>query len=300
MNSLPGLTSTVTLKVNFVPLFDNHGSIICLLSTLGDASITRGDFYFGDNFSFNETLFDQVGTSYHPYLHSSPLSQLEYAANLVGDGLITIESASLQKALRINDSIARNPTFWFQTPRFLTAYAETTFPLAFFVSNQTANTTLNATLDNARSFFDLHQYPEGFYRRQAPYDFSEVSTMFGKIFDLVGVPAGHNEGVNNFVTDPNDTETVRRVSLFLLAFGVLILLVRAVVLCVPGTGQFDGETIPRSDVRARDRDQGQLGHVLQDAGRSDLRAAFPVWTVTRTRTETECTDELCSTVLRMM
>ena len=26
----------------------------------GDASTTRGDFYFGNNFSFNETLFDQV------------------------------------------------------------------------------------------------------------------------------------------------------------------------------------------------------------------------------------------------
>ena len=30
------------------------------LSNTGDASTTRGDFYFGDNFSFNETLFDQV------------------------------------------------------------------------------------------------------------------------------------------------------------------------------------------------------------------------------------------------
>ena len=26
----------------------------------GDASTTRGDFYFGDNLSFNETLFDQA------------------------------------------------------------------------------------------------------------------------------------------------------------------------------------------------------------------------------------------------
>ena len=137
---------------------------------LGDASTTRGDYYFGDNFNFNETLFDQVGTSYHTYLCSSSLSQLEDAANLVGNGLITVESASLQKALRINDSIARNPTFSFGTPRYLTAYAETTFPLAFFVSNQTANTTLNVTLDNAQSFFQTHQYPEGFYRRQAPYD----------------------------------------------------------------------------------------------------------------------------------
>jgi hypothetical protein len=28
----------------------------------GDASTTRGDFYFGDNFSFNDTLFQDVRT----------------------------------------------------------------------------------------------------------------------------------------------------------------------------------------------------------------------------------------------
>jgi hypothetical protein len=34
----------------------------------GDASLTRGDFFFGDNHSFNQTLFDQVRIS----LSSSP------------------------------------------------------------------------------------------------------------------------------------------------------------------------------------------------------------------------------------
>jgi hypothetical protein len=182
-----------------------------LLSTLGDASTTRGDYYFGNNYSFNETLFDVVGTSNQPHLHSSSLSQLEYAANLVGDGFVTIESSALQKALRINDSIARNPTFWFDTPRYLTAYAEATFPLAFFVSNQTANTTLNATLDDARSFFEQHKYPDGFYRRQAPYDFSEAITMFGKIHALVGVRPGRNEGAGNYVVNLEDPGSVCRV-----------------------------------------------------------------------------------------
>ena len=124
--------------------------------------------------------------------------------------MVTVESAALQKYLRINDSIARNPTFSFDTPRFLTAYAETTFPLAFFVSNQTANTTMNATLDNARSFFDLHKYPDGFYRRQGTYDFTQVGIMFDKIFALVGVEPGRNEGVGNYVVNPEDPGTVRR------------------------------------------------------------------------------------------
>jgi unspecific peroxygenase len=148
---------------------------------LGDASTTRGDFYFGNNFNFNETLFDQVRRmSDFLCINSLYIVQLVDAANLVGDGFLTVESVSLQKAQRINDSIARNPTLSFDTPRYLTAYAETTFPLAFFVSDQTVNTTLNGTVDDARSFFDSHKYPDGFYRRQGSYDFPEVSVMFNK------------------------------------------------------------------------------------------------------------------------
>jgi len=197
---------------------------------LGDASTTRGDYYFGDNFNFNETLFDQVGTSYHTYLCSSSVSQLEYAANLVGNGLLTVESSSLQKALRINDSIARNPTFSFDTPRFITAYAETTFLLAFFVSNQTANTTLNVTLDNARSFFQTHQYPEGFYRRQAPYDFDEVTVMSTKIYDLIQVPPGYNDGVGNFVVNPDDDGSVRFFpSLFYILYIIIIIIIIIII-----------------------------------------------------------------------
>ena len=138
--------------------------------------------------------------------------------------MITVESASLQKYLRINDSIARNPTFWFDTPRYITAYAETTFPLAFFVSNQTANTTMNAALDDARSFFELHKYPDGFYRRQGTYDFPQVTTMFDEIFALIGVLPGSNQGVGNYVVNPEDPGTVCRSLWFGSPFLMLIFL----------------------------------------------------------------------------
>ncbi|KAI9568276.1 heme-thiolate peroxidase [Boletus coccyginus] len=184
LTNLMSIGANTTAKGELTPGLNIHGNFE------GDASTTRGDYYFGDNYNFNETLFDQ----------------LEYAANLVGHGLVTVESSSLQKALRINDSIARNPTFSFDTLRYLTAYAETTFPLAFFVSNQMANTTLNVTLDNARSFFQTHQYPEGFYRRQAPYDFNELSVMFAKIYELVQVPPGYNDGVGNYVVNLDDDD----------------------------------------------------------------------------------------------
>ncbi|KAG9314991.1 hypothetical protein JVU11DRAFT_4100 [Chiua virens] len=109
---------------------------------------------------------------------------------------------SLRKVQRINNSIATSPTFWFETPRLLTAYGETAFPLAFFASNQTENTILNVTIENARSFFQ-HKYPGGFYRRQAPYDVAEAVGIFTKIFDLIGVLPGHNEGVGNYVGEPS-------------------------------------------------------------------------------------------------
>ncbi|KAG8213300.1 heme-thiolate peroxidase [Butyriboletus roseoflavus] len=182
LTNLMSIGANTTAEDQLTPGLNIHGNFE------GDASTTRGDYYFGDNYSFNETLFDQ----------------LVYAANLVGDGMITVESASLQKSLRINDSIARNPTFSFDTPRYLTAYAETTFPLAFFVSNQTVDTTINATLDDARSFYEMHQYPDGFYRRQGAYDFPQVSAMFDMIFGMVRVRPGRNEGVNNFVVNPED------------------------------------------------------------------------------------------------
>jgi len=59
---------------------------------------------------------------------------------------------------------------------------------------------------------------------------------------------------------------------------VLTFVLSIVVLRVPETGQLDGTAVPQSDVRARDRDHGQFGHVLQvvAATRSALRATFPV------------------------
>ena len=136
--------------------------------------------------------------------------QLAYAANLVGDGMITVESLALHKSLRISDSMSRNPSFTFDHTRFATAFTEATLPLALFVSNQTANTTLNGTLDDAQSFFDYHRFPEGFYRRQAPYDFDQLGVIFDEISDSVGVLPGHNEGVGNYIVTPDVYGIVRR------------------------------------------------------------------------------------------
>jgi len=155
----------------------------------GDASTTRDDFALGSNFLFNETLFDQLSQA-----------AIDFGSN----GTLDIPSAAVHRHNRILDSIARNPNFTFVTPRYLTAYAETTFPLAFFVTNQTSDTSLTLGLDVARSFFQTHKFPDNFYRRNGSYGLAEVSDLVVEVFEPFPVLPGNNEGVGNYVVDPED------------------------------------------------------------------------------------------------
>jgi len=106
----------------------------CRLSTLGDASTTRGDYYFGNDYSGRYKLSSISMYIPHP-LHSS--NMLSTSSEL-GSSLLNLHTV-LQRGLRTNDSIARKPTFSFDSLRDLAAYSETTVPLAFVVSNQMAN-----------------------------------------------------------------------------------------------------------------------------------------------------------------
>ncbi|KAG6373784.1 heme-thiolate peroxidase [Boletus reticuloceps] len=157
----------------------------------GDASLTRDDAYLGNNFNFNKTLFDVF----------------DVAAKEVGNGVITFEAAALNRALRINDSIARNPEFAFETPRFLGGIAETGFFLAMFVNNQTVDNTMPLRIEDARSFFDFHRFPDGFYRRQGPFEFPLVKNVTYTLIDMIGRQPGNNNGVNNYVVNPEDPAT---------------------------------------------------------------------------------------------
>jgi len=161
---------------------DTHGEFE------GDTSMTRGDAFFGNNFSFNETLFDQ-------------LSQTAYD---VGNGTLDLPSFTLHRHNRILDSMARNPNFTFVSPRFLTAYAEATFPLGFFVSNQTSDTSIPLGLDDARSFFQNSKFPDNFWRRNGTYDFPEVVELVIEVYEAFPVLPGNNEGAGNYVVDPED------------------------------------------------------------------------------------------------
>ncbi|KIJ33933.1 hypothetical protein M422DRAFT_182714, partial [Sphaerobolus stellatus SS14] len=112
----------------------------------GDVSMTRADFFFGDNHSFNQTLFNQFANFSERF----------------GGGNYNLTAAAEYRFFRIQQSISDNPQFSFIAPRYFTAYFEAAFPLVFFVDGRTANGQLS--MENALSFFrDMH-FPDDFHR----------------------------------------------------------------------------------------------------------------------------------------
>ncbi|KAF8504016.1 Chloroperoxidase [Gautieria morchelliformis] len=150
----------------------------------GDASMTRGDAFFGDNHSFNETQFDEF----------SSFSQR------FGAGKYNLTVASEFRFQRIQESIATNPNFSFVSPRYFTAYAESVFPLLFFVDGRVENAELD--MDVARGFFQNSQMPTDFFRANQSFGLNAVGEGIGIIFEPHPIQPGANQGVNNFVFDP--------------------------------------------------------------------------------------------------
>ncbi|KZP09818.1 hypothetical protein FIBSPDRAFT_963680 [Athelia psychrophila] len=132
----------------------------------GDASTTRGDFYFGDNFSFNETLFQVILDKSAAY----------------GDGKYNLTSAAEVRWTHLQDSITRNPFFEFVTPRYFTAYAESVFPYRFFDT----------------------QFPADFHRRNGSFGIAEVGADIKVLLSTHPILPGHNDGAGNYVLDPED------------------------------------------------------------------------------------------------
>jgi hypothetical protein len=150
----------------------------------GDASMTRGDAFFGDDHSFNETLFQEFISF----------------SNGFGAGKFNKTVAAELRFQRIKDSIMTNPNFTFVLPRFATAYAEVAFPFSFFVDGRVQDGQLNLT--DARGFFENNQMPAGFFRRKGAYGLNEVGNDIGDIFAVHPVEGGRNDGINNYIPDP--------------------------------------------------------------------------------------------------
>ncbi|KAF5352359.1 hypothetical protein D9756_005988 [Leucocoprinus leucothites] len=147
----------------------------------GDASITRGDAYFGDNHSFNETLFGEL---------------VEYS-NRYGAGKYNYTVAGELRWRRFQDSVATNPEFSFLPPRYTAAYAEMVFPVNFFVDGRQTDGQLD--LDVARGFFQHSQMPDDFHRADKPMSTEGI----GNVIAAHSISPGRNiNGVNTYTPDP--------------------------------------------------------------------------------------------------
>jgi len=150
----------------------------------GDTSMTRGDAFFGDNHSFNETLFDQFISF----------------SNKFGDGEYNLTAAAELRAQRIQQSIKTNPQFSFLSPRYFTAFAESIFPLVFFVDGRASN--LSVPITNARGFFQNMEMPQDFFRANQSFGIDAIGQGIGIIFQAHPIQPGANQGINNYVLNP--------------------------------------------------------------------------------------------------
>ncbi|KAH6912915.1 Chloroperoxidase [Coprinopsis sp. MPI-PUGE-AT-0042] len=152
---------------------NNHGTFE------GDASLTRGDAFFGDNHSFNPELFEQFKNFSSTY----------------GNGYFNLTVAAELRAHRYYESIATNHKFKFMGLRHVTSFTEASFPALFFVDGSRTASGEKFHLD-MRFFKDMHM-PERFHRPAAPVQGEGL-----QLFSMKPLQPGRNQGaVNTFVKD---------------------------------------------------------------------------------------------------
>ncbi|KAF9445689.1 aromatic peroxygenase precursor [Macrolepiota fuliginosa MF-IS2] len=152
----------------------------------GDASMTRGDFYWGDNFSFNETLFDELTMYMDKY----------------GDGKYNWTVASEFRYKRIQESIQNNPTFSLIMPRYFTAYGEATFMINFFVDGRIKENRV-LSKEDARSFLQKSQFPKDFHRASQPSAIENIDFLLNA---HPVRPGGNVNGTNSYQKDPTSAD----------------------------------------------------------------------------------------------
>ncbi|KAF8958572.1 Chloroperoxidase [Flammula alnicola] len=155
----------------------------------GDTSMTRGDAFFGDNHSFNETLFDEL-TAF---------------SNKFGAGLYNLSVATEFRFQRIKDSIATNPQFSFISPRYYTAYAESVFPITFFIDGR--DRSLQLDMNVARGFFQDGRMPDDFFRSNVSWTLNRIGGGINIVFTPHPIEPGANNGtINSYTLDPNSAD----------------------------------------------------------------------------------------------
>ncbi|KAF9522785.1 heme-thiolate peroxidase [Crepidotus variabilis] len=151
----------------------------------GDASMTRGDAFFGNNHDLNTTLWNQF---------------VDFS-NRFGAGNYNLTVAAELRHQRIQESIATNPNFSFVSPRYFTAFAESVFPISFFVDGRKNDSQLD--LAAASSFFLNSSFPPDFFRPDGPHGADGIDQVFAPY----PIQPGGNVGeINSYTFDPTSAD----------------------------------------------------------------------------------------------
>lgn len=102
-----------------------------------DASLSRQDAYFGNDYSFYNPNWQQVLAFYK------------------GKTQTDIKTASLAKYSRVNDSMTRNPTFTYSLREFVLSYGET----SLYLQSMSDPVSGVANVDYVRSLFENETLP---------------------------------------------------------------------------------------------------------------------------------------------
>ena len=150
-----------------------------------DTSMTRGDLHFGDNYSFNKTLFNQM-------------------ISFSSDGkVLTIPEISKHRQARIADSRARNPEFSF-TPAEQSG-ANTDAALAMCVLGD-CRKNMTVKLPYLKAFFEDERFPiEEGWTKHVPFVEKE---QLDEVEDAIALLANANVTTTEPHKKNDDTETV--------------------------------------------------------------------------------------------
>lgn len=137
-----------------------------------DASISRGDRYFGDNHSFNISRWNKLVED----------------ANNYGDGLFNIDAVQNNAADQVEASRANNPDFTFGG-NFAVVYATRAL-----LTRPLANGTEPNTPDfkNIAPFYLNETFPENWYRIPDSYSLVDLLGDIGNLFLFKPQPIGTN------------------------------------------------------------------------------------------------------------
>lgn len=102
-----------------------------------DASLSRQDAFFGNDYSFYQPNWDTVLSYFH------------------GQAETDLKSASAAKYARVNDSMTRNPEFTYGPREYILSYGET----ALYLQTMADPFSGNAKVEYVRSLFEQEKLP---------------------------------------------------------------------------------------------------------------------------------------------